>query len=237
MARLYDKYRGEPIRPLSGLYGPTAFMLRAYILFEIALGISSALVIWFYYQIENDAFDIGANIMQMAEVIDMVTAVSAIGYLVSLVVCFVLVGRFTFRAMKNLHIANAADADMSPTGTILWHFVPIAFLFKPYSGVAQIWRGSDNLSGETDDVPGIMSLWWAGWIISLILSNISFRMSGGFGEASDEEMLRMSYWLDVGSSIAGALAAFFLIRILKQIRDNQTRVFADFSPQETNPQD
>lgn len=86
--------------------------------------------------------------------------------------CVFLVCRFTFRAMKNLYTAGSRTPEMSPTGAVLWYFVPFANLVLPSLGMSQIHHASIEETGRLNQ-SRLVSWWWATWILAIVATVIS----------------------------------------------------------------
>jgi hypothetical protein len=99
-----------------------------------------------------------------------------------------------------------------------WFFVPFANLFKPYVAVREVWERSKGA------VPGLFGLWWAAWVLSGVLAQISLRMTDP--DDSIPELLstdRVVIASDV-ASVVSCLLALWMVRALHagQARHHQT---------------
>lgn len=163
------------IRPLKARQAPLSIVLYVYIAGEAALAIANALEYYFRTAQGIDPYyDLGA----MSSAFALALLVAGLAQLGGLLASVVLVCMWTFRAMKNLHIVRAPAATMSPGWAVGWYFIPFANLWKPLEGMLQIWRESHRLAGKPDRVAAYVGWWWATWIISNILANISLRLTG-----------------------------------------------------------
>jgi Domain of unknown function (DUF4328) len=82
-----------------------------------------------------------------------------------------------YRASSNLW--DNHELEFKPAACIWWNLVPIAGLFKPYQAMREIWNttlGSSNAFAAEDHQT--LKLWWACWVVTNILGNVSFRMEG-----------------------------------------------------------
>jgi hypothetical protein len=101
----------------------------------------------------------------------------AVGVLLSMLVCIVVVGRWIYRASTNAH-AISDEMTISPGWAVGSYFVPILNLFRPYQAMREIWLASNfrgNWHGEPS--PGLLIAWWALWIGTNILGYVSMQMS------------------------------------------------------------
>jgi Domain of unknown function (DUF4328) len=143
--------------------------------------------------------------------------------------CVVYTCRITYRTMKNLEALNAPGERMGPSMAVIWYFIPFANIFLPYRGVSQIWKGTFELSGESEPDDIVKLLWWLLWVASNILGTWSFRASmeaGGMNEMGphDPSLYATSVWLGLASSVTGALACWFMIKTFGPIAQTQDAI-------------
>lgn len=92
------------------------------------------------------------------------------------------------RANRNARGLGAEGMTFTPGWSVGWYFIPFANLWKPLQAMKQIWQASaDPASWQSQKTPALLSNWWALWITSSLLSNMSFRMS--FKANTSSEML------------------------------------------------
>lgn len=90
--------------------------------------------------------------------------------------CFVVVGRWIYRASVNAH-AMSDTMDVSPGWAVGWYFIPFANLVKPFQAMREIWHVSHGSSGGfRDGTPSIVGWWWALWLASNVLGNVAWRL-------------------------------------------------------------
>ena len=209
------KYHGfqDGPKPLTGLYRWAGWGLRAYMVAELALFAISLFLIWLYLPstvvpFSNDqlgAIDIGIVAVGLAQ-------------LVLFWVCVILVGRVTYRAMKNLHTMHSTFPDMSPGWAVGWYFIPIANLFQPARGMSQIYHGTFAAVGEPVPSQSRIGIWWTCWLLTNFTANIAFRLAGGW---ETDTFGIESFSFDAASALFGALAAWSLMRLLRPISIKQ----------------
>ena len=84
---------------------------------------------------------------------------------------------YVHRSQRNVRLLGAEEATMSPFMTWIWHFIPIASLWKPLVGVSQIWNASHRLNDEQGGARStLLGLWWGGWILGLLISRVASAM-------------------------------------------------------------
>jgi hypothetical protein len=179
---------------------------------------------------------ISADLMQksttISDVANQLAAMGSIEGLIALLYIAVSLGTcisFFFwihRAYKNLPFLGGTKLKSSPGWAIGWFFVPIAFLWKPYQVVKEIWEVSKpGLAGDSmpwqarePSLGSIIGWWWALFLISTFLGNIIFRLSF---LAKDTGTLIAIAYISVISSIVNALGIIVTILMVKNITEFQ----------------
>jgi hypothetical protein len=97
------------------------------------------------------------------------------------IIVFVATGFFCLRWIHRMcHNARVRARYMqyTPGWSIGWYFIPIAYWWKPYQAMKEIWQESYEQAGPRGVEAGaVLGWWWALWIIANLLSNTSFRIS------------------------------------------------------------
>jgi hypothetical protein len=121
-----------------------------------------------------------------------------------LVITFVLFARWILQAARNLVAKDIDGFTYTPASCVWWYFVPIASLFKPFQAMRQIWNGSHGNDGQAiDEGHESLTIWWAAWVISGILGNISFRLQMS---ADGTDMANMATSLFMASALVDLVA-------------------------------
>ena len=77
--------------------------------------------------------------------------------------------RWIYFSNANAHTMKANGMQFTPLWSILWYFVPIAHLWKPYQAMNEIWKCSKNPNQWTlIKTDSILRWWWFLWILSLL---------------------------------------------------------------------
>lgn len=106
--------------------------------------------------------------------------VTAFLYLAIYITTGVFFLRWVYVSNRNARALGANDMRHSPGWSVGWYFIPIVTLWKPYQAMKEIYMASHpdfKENWKEAAAPGFLPLWWALWIISGILSQISFRMT------------------------------------------------------------
>ncbi|MEZ6000175.1 DUF4328 domain-containing protein [Hyphomonas sp.] len=205
-------YDDEVCRPVGPFESPLRIMLLIY---AILAGVR-ALVL---------SYGIFDPRMMMAEEIEtgdtssLIAGIASLAYLGLYLIgmllfcaCAFLVGRFTYRAMRNLYTVRSTTPEISPIGTILWYLVPFANLVMPANAMSQIHHGSIEETGSIN-VSNLVSWWWGAWLTGNILTNIgSFVLPNA---------IQAGIGLTVVAILLNAAAALTLRKLLHRIRTAQ----------------
>lgn len=168
---------------------------------------------------------------------DNIGYVSLLVALINLVIVIVI-GIVTFiwfyRANKNIHSFNAKDVS-SPRMAVIWWFIPIANLWKPYQVAQQIWKASDPqivLSNGTEwkksPSSNTIKTWWLMAILSILISlsvqfflpttNAQFLFDP---EYKTEPTVFNEQFQIIVLTILGIISSIFFIVMIKQISARQ----------------
>lgn len=165
---------------------------------------------------------------------------SMIAVFVATVVAFSM---WIHRAHANLPaLGNPKQGlEYSPRWAVGGFFIPIVNLFVPYRVVKEIWVKSDPSVRSDEDfmfsvsqVPSIIGLWWAFWLISNFVNNILYRFSG---EATTPEALLGEGHLNLIAAVLEIIAAVFAIKVVRGIdrRQEERSKHVNFVPWQPPP--
>lgn len=80
----------------------------------------------------------------------------------------VLVLTWIHRANHNARQLGAADMRFTPGWAVGWYFVPIAWFWKPFQAMKEIWHASaDPSDWQGKPAPGLLRWWWILWTVLL----------------------------------------------------------------------
>jgi Domain of unknown function (DUF4328) len=177
--------------------------------------VSWALTIPFAVAEATEAFSFETSTGPMAMVSGLVLLVSGIDTFV----CFVAVGMWLHRAHANLRLAELEDLDFTPGWAVGWYFVPIANLIQPFKAMRELVNRSHGLAdaAESGVSAPLLPIWWAGWLIGNVLSNISARMA-----IRGEGLMSSSFnFLDVAGTLFSLASAWCLLKIIAAVHRAQ----------------
>lgn len=116
------------------------------------------------------------------------------------------------RANHNARQMGATDMRFTPGWAVGWHFVPIAWFWKPYQAMTEIWRASRNPTDwRGEPVSPLLPWWWVLWIVptwSLLIVDLAARRN--LDEAGAET-------LEAAIGLAGWILDIPLILVLLAI--------------------
>ena len=144
------------------------------------------------------------------ETADMVAGVAGLLHLSAFLVSGFFILKWIHRTNANAQLYTGA-MTVSPGWNVGFFFIPIANLWKPFQGVRETWEASHRTEGPA---PSWMRWWWACWLATNILGNISFRiaMQGETAGAAGIGSI-----IDVISAAIGVPLALLLVRLVRDI--------------------
>jgi len=133
----------------------------------------------------------------------------------------ILVLMWIYRANHNARQLGAADMRFTPGWAVGWYFIPIAWFWKPYQAMTEIWRASVNPSDwRATPVSPLLRWWWGLWIVpSWGLDGVdlvaSFRLDEAGFETVDAATNLVENLMDIP-------LAFVLVAIITAVTQLQT---------------
>ena len=124
---------------------------------------------------------------------------------------------WTHRANQNVRALGASGLRFTPGGAIGWYFVPVAWFWKPYQAMKEIWMASAH-PADWKHQPGsvLLGWWWGLWLLASwgagLASEVTIRTWGTAGGAA----------ADLGRGLVAIPAALVLIAIITRIHRMQT---------------
>ena len=130
-----------------------------------------------------------------------------------------------YRAHSNLTDLRPVNLQFTSGWAVGWWFIPFANLVKPFQAVREVWwesnpevdDGPTFLSSSLHAAPTFMGVWWAFWIVSNVLSNISGRVF----DPNDISTVVLSGYVFIVTGIASAIAAGLAIYVVKDTTTRQ----------------
>ncbi len=128
-----------------------------------------------------------------------------------------LAGFWVVRVSKNAHSGNPS-MKMSPLGAIGWYIVPVAFLFKPFQAMEEIWRVS---AGQDFQKEPLLNWWWGCLLASSIISTVGAK----FPDPGASVVLES---LHQAAGVATSILLIVMIRRLNAMQRNMKGVWEVF---------
>lgn len=155
-----------------------------------------------------------------------VSGFSVLGYLATIILFLI----WMRRSYLNLKPLGTRNTEYSSGWAIGCWFVPFVNLVRPYGIIKEIWARSDPDDVEMEGMPlgstleltkiatPMFGAWWAFWIISNVLNNLSTRLN--LGAASLDQHI-VSFWLSIASSVLTLIAALLAINVVNAVTKRQ----------------
>ena len=141
-------------------------------------------------------------------------ALSSIAELLLFLVSGFLCLRWIHRMSHNARV-RAAYMQYTPGWSIGWYFVPIAYWWKPYQAMKEIWGESEKQAGAQGVNGGVLlGWWWTLWIATSVISNASFRLSM---RSSSAETLLAVNTIDLTSNLLEIPLAIVFIMMVRKL--------------------
>ncbi len=132
---------------------------------------------------------------------------------------------WTYTAHANLRAAGMQGLNFSPGWATFSFFVPVANLYVPFVAMREL---ANRSAGEPEEFAGSsvdnVSSWWSCWVVSAIV--MTMVVLTVFVDALPGIWVTTPTWAVLALTLFGQLlfagSAWFLIKLLRQVTDNQT---------------
>lgn len=116
----------------------------------------------------------------------------------------------------------------SPAWSIIWWFIPIAFLWKPYTVVREVWERL--ATPERQGGGGLVVAWWLAWLGAALLGRAEdIAARGAESWESVESAAALGVWSSI-SSLVAAILGFLLVREIQYRADLRARALGFEAP-------
>lgn len=203
----------------------------AVVLLAISMAVDLIAIVSSFFQaslLSNAAAGLGITIADATanDSREQLIAIIQLLVLVATAVCFLM---WIHRAHKNLPALGAGNLEYSPGWAVGGFFVPFLNIVRPFQVMREIWKASDPEvelsiphSWQYVATSPLIGFWWAAWLISNLLGQLVFRLSGE--NNSIDDLLALTY-LAIASDVVGIIAAVFAILLVRNIDGRQERKF------------
>jgi hypothetical protein len=138
--------------------------------------------------------------------------------LTTMVLTTILFLRWLVSAVRVAREIDPQRARATPAGAVLWWFVPVFHLFKPYFIVRSTYIASTR--SERPAIPLSFGLWWWTWIGANLLAVVPHHITG---ESPDPQTLLVATRVEFAGDILWAVSALFGIAVILRITGAQRR--------------
>jgi hypothetical protein len=132
-----------------------------------------------------------------------------------------------YRAYRNLPSFGARGLKFSPKWVVVYFFLPILSLYKPFQAAKEIWNASDPDVDQSDGyswqnmkAPNILAIWWIFWILSSIVGFRSLLKS--FGANTFSEIVEAD-WYVIVANVLIIISNILFIFIVREIDSRQEK--------------
>lgn len=162
-----------------------------------------------------------AGVLEAVDTRTTILEAAQLAVTVSMVVLFCLLMP---RANRNARSFGATDLEFTPRWAAGWFFVPIVSLWRPYRALKEIWQASEprpdpRLLRSSREVPALLPLWWAAFIVNQISGNASGRLAAS---AETPGLFILANKVEAVSSASGVIAAVLALAVVRALARRQT---------------
>lgn len=146
------------------------------------------------------------------------------------VITAILVLVWIHRANYNARQLGAADMAFSPGWAVGWHFVPIAWFWKPYQAMREIWQASVSPSNWRRQTGSPLLVWWWGlWILTrwgvFLATELTLRILDSAAAETADAAIELSF---ATLSVPLTLILLAIIRNVHQMQMRHHRVRSEY---------
>lgn len=204
-------------KPLSGLFRHARLVVFLYVASLAALIVNDLNFATFITRVQDNAYSSRSALNAAAETVESLAVLTGTISLIIFVWSATVIGRWTYRAMANVR-SSGLTTSVSPGWAVGWYFIPVASLWMPFRGLAQIWRGSHGHEPTGDALlPRAMQVWWAAWLLGFFATRLAMALS----ETEDLVRLQTSVLVNILSGLAHIVAALTILKIMRHITSAQ----------------
>jgi hypothetical protein len=129
--------------------------------------------------------------------------------------------KWIYRANSNARELGATNMTFSPTMSVVWFFVPIMGLWKPYQAMMQIWKASyEPVNWKAAKGHLVVPTWWALWLGTVFIGFISLAMAH---RASDINSAVDANLVEMLSDFITVLSTMAMLMLVNRIHKTQLR--------------
>ena len=141
---------------------------------------------------------------------------------------FILLLLWYYRNHRNLAALGASELRFTPGWAVVWWFIPILNLWKPYQVTVEVMKASDPAVGRTDKEtrktmrrPPFVLAWWLFNFVALGVMILAYIVAAL--EAEITSGAQDTSWLLVVEVIITVIGAWLTIKLVREIDTRQAR--------------
>ncbi len=194
---------------LKSIYKAILYLLSITLIFDLISSVSAIFDYTAYVGLQNGVM-ITESQLHFMNVRDFFLVV--FGAIISLST-IIFYCKWTFRICNNAHCASDRHFDFTPTEAVVYYFIPILNIWKPYRALKEAFV---TFTEETKDEvnTSILLLWWFAWIISGLLLRVIYFISKNTEEVNEA---LFNYKLFVGSELFSLLLDVLAIVVVIKV--------------------
>lgn len=123
------------------------------------------------------------------------------------IISAIAVAMWIHRAHANLYLFGMDGLEFTPGWSVGWFFIPFANLVMPFRAMKELWNRSLSHDGILEPPQTLLVLWWAGYILNNIVTNVAVRLP--FGPVMQSAL--------IGGAVLMILSAICLIQIIRRV--------------------
>ena len=123
---------------LQGITKTLTVMLYGYIVFRVLLIPLNIFAYVFISRVASGYYVDPEVLISTGQTIEQIANIAMIILILFSVIVFITTLRWTYRAHKNAQAITATPMETKANWAVIWYFIPIAHLFKPYQYTKEI---------------------------------------------------------------------------------------------------
>lgn len=145
---------------------------------------------------------------------------SLVGTIAASAIAAILVLVWIHRANYNARQLGGTDMHFSPGWAVGWYFIPIAWFWKPYQAMREIWQASVSpVDWQRQAGSPLLVWWWGLWILTgwgtFAVSELTVRSLDAAGVATADAAIELS------SAILSVPLTLVLLAIIGSVHQMQ----------------
>ncbi len=133
------------------------------------------------------------------------------------IITAVLILMWIYRANYNVHELGATNMTFSPVMSVVWFFVPVMGLWKPYQAMLQLWMAShEPVNWKSAKSHPVVLTWWLLWLTTIAVGFVSLEMAQRAVDNSTASQASMVEMLSDFGTLLSTLAMLMLVRHISQ---------------------